>query len=146
VSSPAEDSGAALIREAFDLFNRAQPEGRVDREELVRAWDPDVRHVTRFTALEGRGYEGYEGLEEFIAESHQQFERFDVRLERILGDGDSRVAIYTADALTRETGVPIEQRLAMTVELRDGRLYRTKVYVDPREALQESGLDPALAD
>jgi ketosteroid isomerase-like protein len=136
----AEDSGAALIAEAFELFNRAQPQGRIDREELVRVWDPDVRHVTRFTALEGRAYDGYGGLEEFIAESHQQFERFEVRLEQVLGAGDRRAAIYMADALTRDTGVPIEQRLAMTVELRDGRLYRTEVYVDPREALETSGL------
>jgi hypothetical protein len=33
----------------------------------------------------------------------------------------------------------------MVVQLRDGRLYRTKVYADSREALAAAGLDPADA-
>jgi ketosteroid isomerase-like protein len=145
VSSPAEDAGAALIIEVFDLFNEYFREGNLDQETLVRLWDPEVRHVTRFAALEGRAYEGYDGLQQFLAESREQFERFDVGLERVIGEGDHRVAIYTVDALTRDTQIPIEQRLGMEVQLRDGRLYRTKVYADPREALAAAGLDPADA-
>jgi ketosteroid isomerase-like protein len=139
----AEDAGAAQIAASFDLYNAAYREGSVDREELGRIFDPDAHHETRFAALEGRAYDGYEGLEQFLAESRVQFERFDVSLERVVGDGDHRVAIYTAQALTHETRIPIEQRLGMEIELRDGRLYRTKVYADPREALEAAGLDPA---
>jgi ketosteroid isomerase-like protein len=140
VSSRAEDTGAALIARVFDLFNEYFRSGELDREELARFWDPDGQHVTRFAALEGRTYEGYDGLEQFLAESREQFERFDVGLEQVVGDGDRRVAIYTVDALTRDTQMPLEQRLGMEIELRDGRLYRTKVYADPRDALEAAGL------
>ena len=141
----AEDQTAALIAEAFDIFNRSYRQDDPDRDELARVWDPDVRHVTRFAALEGRAYEGYAGLEQFLAESRAQFERFDVSLERVVGEGDRRVAIYTANALSRETQVPIGQRLGMEIELRGGRIYRTTVYADPREALEAAGLDASLA-
>jgi ketosteroid isomerase-like protein len=143
VSSRAEDTRAALIARAFDLFNEYFHGGDVDREKLARVWDPDVRHVTRFAALEGREYQGHDGLEEFLAESREQFERFDVGLERVAGEGDHRVAIYAVDALTRDTRIPIQQRLGMTVEFRDRRIWRTKVYADPREALEAAGLGQA---
>jgi len=143
VSSPADDDGARLIAEVFDLYNEYFAAGDLAQEELARYWDPEINHVTRFAALEGRAYVGYDGLRQFLSESREQFERFDVSLERVLGEGDRRVAIYTVDALTRDTRVPIEQRLGMEVELRDGRLYRTKVHADPRDALVAIGLDPA---
>jgi ketosteroid isomerase-like protein len=145
VSSRAEDSAAALIAEAFDLYNEYFDQGGLEHEQLTRVWDPEVRHVTRFAALEGRAYDGYDGLQWFLVESRENFERFEVNLERVVGEGDHRVAIYTVDALTRDTRVPIEQRLGMEVQLRDGRLYRTKVYADPREALEAAGLDASLA-
>jgi ketosteroid isomerase-like protein len=138
VSSVADDA-AALISGTFDLFNDAHVRGEVGRADLERIWDPEAHHETRFTALEGRAYEGYDGLEQFLGEAREQFERFQVELERLVGQGDRRVAIYTADALTRDTQIPIKQRLGMTIELRDGRLYRTKVYADPREALEAFG-------
>ena len=139
MSSVADDA-AALISGTFDLFNDAHVRGEVSRTDLERIWDPEAHHETRFTALEGRAYEGYDGLEQFLGEAREQFERFQVELERLVGQGDRRVAIYTADALTRDTQIPIKQRLGMTIELRDGRLYRTKVYADPREALEAFGL------
>jgi ketosteroid isomerase-like protein len=140
------EPGADPIAEAFDLFNEAHRRGdEADREDLVRLWDPEVRHVSRFAELEGREYVGYEGLEEFLAESHEQFERFELSLERVVGEGDRRVAIYTVDALTRDTRTPLKQRLGMEIELRDGRWYRSRVHADPREALNASGLDPDLA-
>jgi ketosteroid isomerase-like protein len=137
---PDNDAGSRLIAEVFDLYNEYFREGDLDRETLERLWDPEVQHVTRFAALEGRAYEGYDGLQQFLAESREQFERFDVRLEQVVGDGDHRVAVYTADAVTRDTGIAIEQRLGMEVEIRDGRLYRTKVHADPRDALEAAGL------
>jgi ketosteroid isomerase-like protein len=140
-----DDAAAALIAEVFDLYNEYFREGELEREQLVRHWDPEVRHVTRFSALEGRAYEGYDGLQQFLAESREQFERFDVSLERVVGEDDHRVAIYLVDALTRDTQIPIEQRLGMEIELRGDRLYRTKVHADPREALEAAGLDPAEA-
>ena len=138
----ADDPGAALIAEVFDLYNEYFRTGEIDRAQLQTFWHPDGRHVTRFAALEGRTYDGYEGIEQFIAESREQFERFDVVLERVAGEGDHKAAVYKVDALTRETGIPIEQRLGMEIELRDGRLYRTRVHADPREAFEAVGLDP----
>ena len=142
MNSPADDDpGARLIAEVFDLYNEAHLRGEVNRADLERIWDPQAHHESRFSALEGRAYEGYDGLEQFIGEAGEQFERFHVALEQILGEGERRVAIYTADALTRDTQIPIKQRLGMTVEIEDGRLRRTKVFADPREALEAFGLD-----
>ena len=54
MSSRAEDAAAALTGEAFDLYNRYFDQGGLEREQLSRVWDPEVQHVTRFAALEGR--------------------------------------------------------------------------------------------
>jgi ketosteroid isomerase-like protein len=137
----ADDPAATTIAEVFELFDREV----VGREDLERLCDPDIRHITRFAALEGREYRGYQGIEEFLADSRRQFERFHVEIGRIVGEGDRRVAVYHVEALTRDTRVPISQRLGMEIELRSGRLWRTKVYADPREALEAAGLDPSLA-
>jgi ketosteroid isomerase-like protein len=139
----AEDPGAALIAELFDLFNEANRSGEFDRARVERCWHAEGRHVTRFAALEGRAFEGHDGIEEFLRESREQFERFEVRLERVMGEGARRVAIYTVDAITRDARVPMSQRLGMDIELRDGRAWRTTVHADPRSALQAAGLDPA---
>jgi ketosteroid isomerase-like protein len=130
------------IPELFDFFNKAFQSGEVDRKMLTRFWNPDARLITRFAALEGRSYEGLDGLIAFITESRRQFERFEVRLERVAGDGDRRVAVYRVDALTSDTQVPIEQRLGMQLEFREGRIQLAKVFADPREALEAFGFDP----
>jgi ketosteroid isomerase-like protein len=141
----ADDDGAAQIAAAFDLFNDYFRSGELDRDELARLFEPDVHHVSRFAALEGRAYEGYDGLAQFLAEMREQFEQFDISLERVVGEGDERVAIYTVDALTHDTRIPIEQRLGMEIRLRGGRLQRTNVHADPRQALAAAGLDTDLA-
>jgi ketosteroid isomerase-like protein len=135
----ADDPAAALIAESFDLYNGAFRTGEIAREDIERIWAPDGRHVTRFAALEGRAYEGHDGVEQFLRESREQFERFEVTLERIVGDGERRVVIYAVDALTRDTKIPLAQRLGMEVELRNGRMWRTKVHADPRDALAAAG-------
>ena len=105
-------------------------------------WNPDLTMVTRFAALEGREYRGYGGLRQFLADSHDQFERFDVDLERLAGSGDTRVAVYRASALTRDTAMTIEQRLGMRIGLRDGKVSEARVFADPEEALRAAGLEP----
>ncbi len=141
--SVAEDPVNGLIAGVFDLYSESFRSGEVDSAELARLFHPEGTHVTRFAALEGRVYEGHDGIACFVAESREQFERFDVSLERVVGEGDHRVAVYTVDALTRETRVPIAQRLGMEIELRDDRIYRTRVHADPQDALAAVGLDGA---
>jgi ketosteroid isomerase-like protein len=61
--------------------------------------------------------------------------------ERFIDVDDERVLVFVrVTAEGRSSGVPVEQRTAHELTIRNGRLVRFKVYLDRAEALEAVGL------
>ena len=87
-------------------------------------------------------YRGREGFREFIQTwTQEQFQDWSIELERLIdADGDRVVAFFHQHATGRESGVPVELRMATLYELEDGRIFRMRHFLDREEALEAAGL------
>ena len=61
--------------------------------------------------------------------------RWDAEIERVADVGDDRVILVARIFGQGKAGEPLELRLAHVWELRDGKLLRGTVYLDPEAAL-----------
>ncbi len=55
-------------------------------------------------------------------------------------DGDCVVAAFRLVGQGRHSGVPVERKLGITYQIREGKLWRMRSYLDPSEALEAVGL------
>ena len=87
-------------------------------------------------------YRGREGFREFMQTwTQEQFQDWSIELERLIDAGDDRVvAFFHQRAIGRESGVPVELRMATLYELEDGRIVRMRHFLDREEAREAAGL------
>ena len=71
----------------------------------------------------------------------EDFEGWSARVERLIDAGNDRVVGFFHQSGTgKESGVPVEVRLATIYELEDGQIVRMRIYLNPTEALEAAGL------
>jgi ketosteroid isomerase-like protein len=97
--------------------------------------DPDIQFGTS-AAAPGGTFHGYPGIRRYVKELEGAFgDRWDAEVERIADVGDDRVILIVRISGEGKAGEPLELRLAHIWELRDGKLLRGRVYLDPNEAI-----------
>ena len=86
-------------------------------------------------------YRGRDGFVEFMRVWTEDFERWSVRLERLIDAGDYGVlALLHQWATGKGSGAPVELDYALVYELEDGRVIRMRNYLSQQEALEAVGL------
>ena len=92
--------------------------------------------------FEGKSvWRGRQEFVEFLRAWTGEFEDFSIRFEQLIDAGDDRVVIiYRQRGTGKGSGVPVEWHGGLISELRDGRVTRTRSYLDPAEALEAAGL------
>jgi ketosteroid isomerase-like protein len=117
------------VQLAYEAFKR------FDGEALVALSDPDIE-FRNSAAAPGGTYRGHTGIRRYVKEIEGAFgDRWDAEVERVLDVGDDRVILIARVFGEGRAGEPLELHVAHVWELRDGRLLRGTVYVDPEEAL-----------
>jgi ketosteroid isomerase-like protein len=122
------------VRRILDAFDQHRI------EPVIPLIHPDVEVVSRLAALEGRSYRCRTGMSEWLRDLEEAWSEFGLRWENAVFDGDVGVAVYRLDAVMRDSGIAIEQQVAMHVGFREGMLAYARVYGDPREAFDAAGL------
>ena len=87
-------------------------------------------------------YRGREEFREFMQTwTQDQFQGWSIELERLIdAAGDRVVAFFHQRAIGRESGVPVELRMATLYELEGGCIVRMRHFLDRKEALEAAGL------
>ncbi len=115
----------------------------VNRRDLDRLADhlhPEFAFHALIGALEGRVYVGLDGLREFLADMDSTWEGYRVEQEGLHEAEDRIVLVLRANGTAKLGGVPMDQRLHVALQWRDGKLWRTVVYTDLAEALAAAGI------
>lgn len=122
---------------AVDAFNRH------DVDMLVELADPDVEFGSSLATLEGE-YRGHDGIRRYMADVAAAFgDEWGAEAERVAAVDESRaILIVRVFGQGTVSGLPVEHRFAHVWELRDGKLWRGRVYLDPAEALRAVGVEP----
>ena len=122
-------TGIEAVRRAYQAFKH------FDAEALIAVADPEIEFGTS-AAAPGGTYRGHPGVRRYMKEIEGAFgDRWDAEIERVADAGDDRVILIVRIFGEGKAGEPLELRLGHVWDLRDGKLLRGTVYLDPHEAL-----------
>ena len=117
------------VQRAYEAFKA------LDAEALIAVADPEIEFGTS-AAVPGGTYRGHTGVRRYMKEIEAAFgDRWDAEVERIADAGDDRVILVVRIFGHGKAGEPLALHVAHVWELRDGKLLRGTVYLDPAEAL-----------
>ena len=121
---------------SIDVVSRAYEAFKdFDAEALIAVADPEIEFGTS-AAAPGGTYRGHPGIRRYMKEIEGAFgDRWDAEIERVAEVGDDRVIVIVRIFGEGKAGEPLELRLGHVWDLRDGKLLRGTVYLDPHEAL-----------
>jgi ketosteroid isomerase-like protein len=134
--SAASKGNAGFVRSLYAAFSRLAQTGDIVAY-VSDHFDQDAEY---WPVEEASPIRGHDGLVRWIRRWLEAWdETWDV-IEEILEDGQVVVAATRVHGRGRISGMEISQRLIDVFELRDGKVLRITEYLDPREALEASGL------
>ncbi len=125
-----------LVRRAFDAFNRRDADALLDCFHAESEWRPAISPG----GMEGRTYNGHDGLREWLAEVAESWETFEARDFSARPAGETVVVLGYIHARGRASGVEIDRELAQVWEMEDGKALRATAYATHTEALEAAGL------
>ena len=128
----------ALVREAFARWEACDYEGLL--EFLLANSTADVELCSRLAGVHGETYRGHEGVQAWLADIQENFERFVPWQDELRDAGSDRVvAVGGISFRARESGVDMDVPWGWIYEFRDRRLERMLFYGSPSEALAAAG-------
>ena len=131
-------TGIDAVRKAYEAFKN------FDAEALIEVADPEIEFGTS-AAAPGGTYRGHTGVRRYMKEVEGAFgDNWDAEIERVADAGDDQVILIARVFGEGKAGEPLEIRLGHVWKLRDGKLLRGTVYLDPEAALAavEAGATP----
>jgi ketosteroid isomerase-like protein len=130
-----------MSKENVELVRRISDEwslGEISEANIRWAYHPDVEFLPLRAATEG-AYRGIAGIERFVADTPEVFEKFEPRFE--LRDLGERVLAWGAiHVRARQSGIDTEISMGGVFEFRDGKIVRWQDFGSKDEALKAVGL------
>jgi ketosteroid isomerase-like protein len=123
-----------LVRSIYDRFRAGDVEG------ALALHDRDMEVHDRPEAPDPQVYHGHEGVLRSVRASQATFEGLDLVPEEFIDAGDRVVVVFRLQGRGRESGVPVDERLAHLWTIRDGKAVRMEVHSSRDEALRAAGL------
>ena len=122
-------TGIEVVGRAYEAFRNFDADG------LIAVADPEIEFGTS-AAAPGGTYRGHTGIRRYVKEIEGAFgHRWDAEIERVADVGPDRVILIARIFGEGRAGEPLELHVAHVWELRDGKLLRGTVYLDPEAAL-----------
>jgi ketosteroid isomerase-like protein len=109
-----------------------------DFETMNKVFHPDHTFVPILGQIEGAEFQGGRGYQQFLQEQagSDAAISWESDFKGAVDVGNRKVLAVTAARYRGATsGVEIEQRTWVVMTVRDGRILRTEIYLDPTEAL-----------
>ncbi len=122
-----------IVRRVFETDIEA-----IDELELRSVFHPDVVWLPQRAGTEG-AYRGIAGIEKFLADTEQVFERFEVHFE-LLDLGERVLAWGRVDVRARASGIEVDVPMGSVFDFRDGKIVRWEDFGSQDQALKAVGL------
>jgi ketosteroid isomerase-like protein len=124
-----------IVREAIEANRSGPPEETI--EVAVSLAHPEIVFTSRITAVEGRAYQGHEGLRRYFEDLSAAFREWRSEVLEVteLGTGTVLGESFMR-AVAKESGVPLELRSGLICRLTGGKLLQISVYGSREEALE----------
>jgi ketosteroid isomerase-like protein len=124
-----------VAKRANDALNRR------DVDALMEIATPDIEFNSAMSGtVEGRSLRGRDGIEALFADIRDTWEEHRMVIEVIRDLGDRVLGLGRLEGRGKASGVSVDVPLAVISDFRDGKVWRTRTYLDHAEALQAVGL------
>jgi ketosteroid isomerase-like protein len=150
LSSPSNFSATrAVSQENVEIVRRVYEQwwAGLERGDPGAVFDAEAVADDSEFVIEGQWFEGrsvWRGREEYVEWFRTwtgEFEDWSLRLERLIDAGHDRVVALTHQSGTgKASGVPVEFKVGVVWELKDGRVIRARNYLSYADALEAAGL------
>jgi ketosteroid isomerase-like protein len=129
--------GVDVVRRLLEAVQAGAPESALELLHADVRFDATVRP-------DGRLWHGREGARQAMSEWVEEWDEYEMQLERYLQAGEGRVAVLWRErGRARGSGVPIAQSGITLFTLRDGLVAEIRPCVDRARVLEELGLADA---
>jgi ketosteroid isomerase-like protein len=112
---------------------------RKDVPGVLRFMDSEIQFECQVAPLQGR-YVGHDGVQGFFADITEHFEDLQLQCPDIRDLGDRVLALGTARALGKGSGIDVETPLTVVARFREGRMTDYTDFGDRARALEAAGL------
>jgi ketosteroid isomerase-like protein len=135
-----------MSQENLDIARRLIEANRSDDlesriEASVALWDLSCEYTSVTAAVEPHTYHGHDGIRRYFGDLAKRWAEWRSESEEVIDAGpDTVLATIRFRALGKDSGAPIEARLAVVFVLSDGKLLRGRTYPSRGEALEAVGL------
>ena len=124
-----------MVRRGYEMFNRGDIEGS------LAVLHPEIEWHTYIVPGPGGGtYHGHDGVRELWAEARRIFGQFKNVPEELFEAGDRVVAFVRVEGVGKESGAPVQARIAHLYSFRDGKVSCVESFGDREEALRAAGI------
>jgi len=139
IKEPVEN--AEIVREVLEGVQAGMKHGDPGAGFDSEAVAEDVEWIptSRFPGPDI--YRGRDGFTDFLHTWTDGFEDWSFSIERLVDAPDERVVVQILQsAIGKGSGTPVEMHLAQVYELKDGRVFRIRNFLDLGQALEAAGL------
>jgi uncharacterized protein len=127
--------------ENVDLVRRAtEATQRHDNEAVFRLYDREVEVETPDLDGSIRIYRGFDGIRAWYRDLLDAFTEWTVVVDEWIDGGSDVIAVLRTVGRGRKSGAPFERREAHVWTVRNGKLWRLRIYKTRQEALEAVGL------
>jgi ketosteroid isomerase-like protein len=125
-----------IARRANDAINRR------DVDALMECSSSDIEFTSAMGgAVVGGSLRGREGIEALFAEIRQTWEEHRMVIEDIRDLGERVLGLGRLEGRGKASGVSVDVPYAIISDFRDGKVWRSRSYLDHGEALRAAGLE-----
>src|SRR4051794_10480013 len=117
------------VEAAIDAFSRG------DGETFTSLAAPEIEWATGLGAVEGEVFHGHEGVATYFGRLDSAWDSFEFLAEEYRDLGDTVVALGRLEGHGRGGGVPVDSPVGAVWDLRDGKIWRLRAYLDHGKAL-----------
>lgn len=126
-----------LVRRAHEALNNG------DVEALVAECDPAFVLDMSDRVLNPEVYEGYDGIQRFLADVHEAWEAFTWEPEELMESADLVLVLIRSTGLGWGSGIELDRRAAMLWSVPDDRAASLRFFRDRTAAREAAGLGGA---
>jgi len=110
-------------------------------EAFTALMDPELEWTTGLGAVEGEIFRGHEGVQTYFARLDSAWHEFRLLPDEVRDLGESVLVLGRLEGRGRGGSVPVDAPVGTVWDLRAGKVWRLRAYLDQSKALQAAGLE-----
>jgi ketosteroid isomerase-like protein len=123
-----------IVKRALEAFNSG------DADTFAELTTPELEWATGLGAIEGEIFRGHEGVATYFGRLRSAWDEFRFAADEFRDLGDLVLVLGRLEGRGRGGGVPVDSPVGAVWDLRGGRIWRLRAYLDQGEALRTAGL------